>query len=67
MDAAFAYSGGVCCAGFALFRHNNDEFLRRYTTADETWMHHNTPQTKLQHKQWVSASEPVPKNLKTEK
>ena len=30
----------------ALFRRNPDKFLRRYITEDETWIHHNTPDTK---------------------
>ena len=30
----------------ALFNCNKDEFLRRFVTVDETWMHHNTPETK---------------------
>ena len=33
---------------FALFRHNADDFLRRYITVDETWIHHYTPETKQQ-------------------
>ena len=35
----------------ALFRHNPDEFLRRYITLYETWIHHYTPGTKKQSKQ----------------
>ena len=27
----------------ALFRRNPNEFLRRYITADETWIYHYTP------------------------
>ena len=38
---------------FTLFRHNPDEFLRRYITVDETWLHHYTPATKEKSKQWV--------------
>ena len=30
-----------------------DEFLRRFVTVDETWIHRNTPETKQQSKQWV--------------
>ena len=32
-------------------------FLRRYITVDETWIHHYTPETKKQSKQWVFAGE----------
>ena len=37
----------------ALFRRNPGEFLHRYTTVDETWIHHYIPETKEQSKQWV--------------
>ena len=32
----------------AQFRHNKFEFLRRLITVDETWLHHYTPETKIQ-------------------
>ena len=35
----------------ALFRHNPEEFLRRYITLDETWIHHYTSETKELSKQ----------------
>ncbi|XKL62660.1 hypothetical protein PGB90_002493 [Kerria lacca] len=38
----------------AMFNRNPDEFLRRFVTVDETWIHHNTPETKKQSKQWVA-------------
>ncbi|CAH2089753.1 unnamed protein product [Euphydryas editha] len=41
-----------------------DEFLRRFVTVDETWIHHNTPETKQQTKQWVSRGESAPKKAK---
>lgn len=40
-------------AVLALYRRNPDEFLRRYITVDETWIHYYTPETKEQSKQWV--------------
>ncbi|GBM72402.1 hypothetical protein AVEN_175576-1 [Araneus ventricosus] len=40
-------------AGLESFRHNLDEFLSRYITVDETWIHYYTPETKEQSKQWV--------------
>ena len=46
----------------ALFRRNPDEFLRRYITVDETWIHHYTPETK-----WVFEGERAPKMAKTVK
>lgn len=48
-----------------LFRANKDEFLRRFITTDETWVHHYTPETKEQSKQWVEKGEPAPKKAKT--
>ena len=35
----------------ALFKLNMDEFLRTFITVNETWIHHNTPETKQQSKQ----------------
>ena len=49
----------------ALFNRNPDEFLRRYITVDETWIHDYTPETKEQSKQWVFEGERVPKKAKT--
>ncbi|XP_023217030.1 histone-lysine N-methyltransferase SETMAR-like [Centruroides sculpturatus] len=51
----------------ALFRRNPDEFLRRYITVDETWIHYYTPETKEQSKQWVFEGERAPKKAKTVK
>ncbi|GBP79720.1 Histone-lysine N-methyltransferase SETMAR [Eumeta japonica] len=48
----------------AMFSRNPDEFLRRFVTVDETWIHHNTPDTKEQSKQWVSRGECGPKKAK---
>ncbi|EFN79656.1 hypothetical protein EAI_11129, partial [Harpegnathos saltator] len=36
---------------WAKFRCNKAEFLRRFITMDETWVHHFTPETKEQSKQ----------------
>jgi hypothetical protein len=32
---------------------------------DETWIHHYTPETKQQSKQWIGAGESVPRKAKT--
>jgi len=51
-----------------MFQHNPDEFLRRFITVDETWIHYfTTPETKEQSKQWTSLGEPAPKKAKTVK
>ena len=44
----------------SLFNRNKDEFLRRFVTVDETWIHHNTPESK----QWVLPGESAPKKAK---
>ncbi|XP_043259031.1 uncharacterized protein LOC122401139 [Colletes gigas] len=48
-----------------LFRRNPKEFLRRFVTVDETWIHWYTPETKEQSKQWTSPGECAPKKAKT--
>ena len=52
---------------FEIFQRNPDEFLRRFTTVNETWIHYFTPETKEQSKQWTSPGEPAPKKAKTVK
>ena len=49
----------------AQFRRNKSEFWRRLITVDETWIHHYTPETKIQSKQWTAKVEPAPKKAKT--
>ena len=56
-----------CKTGLDLFRRNPEEFLRRYITVDETWIHCYTPETKEQSKQWVTKGDPAPKKAKTVK
>jgi len=48
-----------------MFRSNKAEFLRRFITMDETWVHHFTPETKEQSKQWTEKGESAPKKAKT--
>lgn len=52
-------------AMLAQFRRNKSEFWRRLITVDETWIHHYTPETKIQSKQWTAKGEPAPKKAKT--
>lgn len=49
----------------ALFQRNPAEFLRRFVTVDETWIHWYIPETKEQSKQWTSPDERAPKKAKT--
>lgn len=48
-----------------LYNRNPAEFLRRFITVDETWIHYYTPETKQQSKQWVGPGECAPKKAKT--
>ena len=43
-----------------LFKRNPKEFLRRFVTVDDTWIHWYTLETKKQSKQWTSTSECAP-------
>ncbi|KAL1446983.1 hypothetical protein WDU94_003680 [Cyamophila willieti] len=48
----------------ALYKQNPSEFLRRFVTVDEIWIHHYTPETKEQFKQWTAKDKPAPKKAK---
>jgi len=48
-----------------LFKRKPKEFLRRFVTVDETWIHWYTPETKEQSKQWTSPGQPAPQKSKT--
>ncbi|XP_037959628.1 uncharacterized protein LOC119688984 [Teleopsis dalmanni] len=48
----------------AMFSRNPKEFLLRFVSVDETWIHHNTPETKEQSKQWVARGKCGPKKVK---
>ena len=48
----------------AQFRGTKSEFRRRLITVDETCIHHYTPETKIQSKQWTAKAEPAPKKSK---
>ncbi|XP_026828418.1 histone-lysine N-methyltransferase SETMAR-like [Ooceraea biroi] len=47
-----------------LFQRNPRDFRRRFVIVDETWIHHYTPETKEQSKQWVASGESAPKKAK---
>ena len=47
-----------------MLKRNPKEFLRRFVTVDETWIHQYTSETKKQSKQWVEASGSAPKRPK---
>ena len=45
----------------AYFNRNPKEFLRRFVTMDETWIHHYTPESREGSKQWVKPQQSVGK------
>lgn len=47
-----------------VFERNPTDFIRRFVTMDETWIHHYIPETKQQSRQWVGRGEPTPKKAK---
>lgn len=48
----------------ALFKINPNAYLSCFITVNEIWIHHNTPLTKYQMKQWPSPGESAPKKAK---
>lgn len=40
-----------------LFKHDPKDFVRRYVTMDETWIHHYTPESNQQSAQWFAHGE----------
>lgn len=51
-------------AGLDRFNQNRTDFLRRFITMDETWVHYYTPETKEQSKQWTHRGSPPPRKAK---
>ena len=49
-----------------LFHRNKPNFLRRYETMDETWIHHYTPESKRSSAEWTAVDEKRPKRPKTQ-
>jgi [histone H3]-lysine36 N-dimethyltransferase SETMAR len=49
----------------ARIQRNPRDFFIRFVTVDETWIHHYTPETKEQSKQWTARGESTPKKAKT--
>lgn len=43
------------------FNKNQTDFMRRFITTDETWVHYYTPETKMQSKQWTEPGCSAPK------
>ena len=49
-----------------LFPRNKKEFLHKYMTMDETWIHHFTLDSNQQSNEWTAAVESHPKRSKTQ-
>ncbi|KAL7727958.1 hypothetical protein ACLKA6_019517 [Drosophila palustris] len=49
-----------------MFTRNKSEFLRRYITMDETWIHHFTPESNRQSAESHAGGESRPKRPKTQ-
>jgi len=47
------------------FNVNKTDFVHQFITIDETWIHHYTPESKQQSKQWTDASCSAPKKTKS--
>jgi len=45
---------------------NLNLFVKRIVTGDETWIHHDDPETKQQSMQWKHASSPSPRMFKVQ-
>lgn len=54
----------VSKSNLELFEADEDNFLARFITMDESWVHHYQPETKVQSKQWKHTSSPTPKKAK---
>jgi hypothetical protein len=48
-----------------LFNKNKTDFVRRFITMVETWIHHYTPESKQQSKQWTETGCLAPKKTRS--
>lgn len=55
--------GYISVQCFVMFKGNKVRVFASVLTMEETWIHHSTPETKLQSKQWIRQGESFPKNL----
>jgi hypothetical protein len=47
------------------FNKNKTDFVHQFITMDETWIHHYTPESKQQSKQWTEAGCSAPKKKRS--
>jgi hypothetical protein len=55
----------ICEQCLERLNKNKTDFLRRFITMDETWIHHYTPESKQQPKQWTEAGCSAPKKARS--
>jgi len=48
---------------FSLFNENPDNFISRFVTVDETWLHHFDPESKVQSMAWKHVISPPPRKF----
>ena len=53
--------------GLMMFKRDPKEFLRRFVTMDETWIHYYTPESNRQSAEWLKPGETRPKRPKTQR
>ena len=72
MGAGFAHNGTKAITSrrfrelFVTVCSQKKDFLSRYVTMDETWIHHFTPESKRQSAEWRAAGESRRKRPKTQ-
>ncbi|KAF7271646.1 hypothetical protein GWI33_015495 [Rhynchophorus ferrugineus] len=49
-----------------VIKRNKPEFLRRYVTRDQTWLHYFTLKSNRRSSEWTAHDEPAPKRRKTQ-
>jgi [histone H3]-lysine36 N-dimethyltransferase SETMAR len=54
----------VCSRLLTRYRQDKENFLARFLTMDESWIHHYDVETKMQSKQWTHRGLPPPKKFK---
>ena len=54
----------ACQALITRYQEEENKFLSRIVTCDETWVHHYTPESKRSSMQWKHLSSPSPKKFK---
>jgi len=62
-DAQKANRADALASLLRLFNENPDNFISRFLTVDETWLHYFDPESKLQSMAWKRVSSPPPRKF----